>query len=288
MALRLFSFTVQPGYDGMTARSYLRYVCGLTARSMTVLKYAEGGILRGSAVLRSCDIVRAGDLIEIHLPEESCGIEPIQGKLDILFEDDRLLVVNKPPFMPVHPTKVHQSDTLANIVVYYQAQKGESYAFRALNRLDKDTSGCVIMAKDRMSYALTLPSVRKTYYAVCEGVIDSAGEIDAPITTEEGSKIKRCVSPDGKRAVTRYLPLRQGNCHTLLELTLLTGRTHQIRCHMSSIGHPLAGDDLYGGSRRLINRQALHCAAVVFSHPITRERIELNAPIPPEFLTVLG
>ena len=255
---------------------------------MTVLKAVDGGILRDGALLRSCDVVHAGDRIELCLPEEVCGVEPVDGVPDVRFEDDCLLVVNKPPHMPVHPTKVHQTDTLANIVAHYQQTRGESYIFRALNRLDKDTSGCVLIAKDRLSYALTLPTVSKVYTAVCEGVITEEGEIDAPISLAPDSKIKRCVSDGGKRAVTRYVPLQHTDSHTLLQLTLLTGRTHQIRCHMSYIGHPLAGDDLYGGSRELIDRQALHCGWICFTHPLSAESIELSAPIPQEFCALMN
>ena len=287
MASGSYSFTVGREYDGMTARSFLRRVCGLTARSMTVLKLHENGLTCGGALLRSCDIVREGDRIDLQLPEETCGIEPVKGELNVLYEDDCLLVVDKPAQMPVHPTKVHQTDTLASIVAWYQQQRGESYVFRALNRLDKDTSGCVLIAKDRLTYALVQPTVTKQYIAVCEGVILGSGVIDAPITLAADSKIKRCVSSEGKRAVTQYNPLRHSADHTMLRLTLLTGRTHQIRCHMSSIGHPLAGDDLYGGSRDRISRQALHCERITFQHPITKELIELHAPIPPEFYGIM-
>ncbi len=271
----------------MTARNYLRRICGLTARSMTVLKSAECGISRDGQLLRSSDTVRAGDCIQLNLPREVCGIEPVDGQPDILYEDPYVMVVNKPAHMPVHPTKVHQTDTLANIVAAYQKEKGESYVFRSLNRLDKDTSGCVLIAKDRLSYALIQPTVGKQYIAVCEGVLTDSGVIDAPIALAEGSKIKRCVSDLGKHAVTQYTPLQHGNGHTLLQLILLTGRTHQIRCHMSHIGHPLAGDDLYGGSRSWIGRQALHCARIRFLHPITHQPVELQVPIPQEFFAVL-
>ena len=272
----------------MTARSFLRKICGLTARSMTVLKYAEGGITRDGELLRSCDTVRSGDVIELCLPPDENEITPVAGELDILFEDDYLLIVNKPPHMPVHPTKVHQTDTLANIVSFYQDRKGERYTFRALNRLDQDTSGCILIAKDRLSYAMTIDSIGKKYLAVCEGVINNEGVVDAPIGLAPGSKIKRCVSADGQRAVTYYQPLKSSDSHTLLELSLLTGRTHQIRCHMSSIDHPLAGDDLYGGSRCLIGRQALHCGEITFTHPLSHESIMLRAQLPQDMEVLLN
>ena len=283
-----FSYTVQQNHDGMNARNFLRKICGLTARSMTVLKYADGGVTRRGELLRSCDIVHTDDVIDLRLPDDVNEITPVKSKLDILYEDDYLLVVNKPPQMPVHPTKVHQLDTLANIVSYYQMQKGERYTFRALNRLDKDTSGCVIIAKDRLTYAVTHPTVSKRYIAVCEGILTDSGIIDAPIGLEEGSKIRRCVRDDGQPSVTYYKPIHSGNGHTLIELRLETGRTHQIRCHMSSIGHPLAGDDLYGGSRKRISRQALHCRTVNFIHPLSREQICLETNIPQEFLAIIN
>lgn len=284
MAIGRFTFTVANNNDGQSLRTFLRRECGLSARSMTVLKNSGMGISRDGAELRARDIVREGDKIDVCLPHESCDIEPIEGMPEILFEDDRLLAVNKPADMPVHPTKVHQLDTLANRASAYQQSRGEGYVFRSLNRLDKDTSGIVLIAKDRISYSLIRPTISKVYYAVCEGLINESGTIDAPIMLAPDSKIVRCVSPDGDRAVTHYEPIAHGSGHTLCRLTLETGRTHQIRCHMSSIGHPLAGDDLYGGSLAYIDRQALHCAEVTFIHPDTKERITLKTELPAEFL----
>ena len=287
MAVGMFTFTVEAGNDGQNVKTFLRRNCGLTARSMTVLKKSGMGITRCGDLLKAHDVLYAGDRIEIRLPEEQSEIEPVDGMPPILFEDDRLLAVDKPAFMPVHPVKDHQLDTLANRVSAYQQSRGESYTFRALNRLDKDTSGCVIIAKDRIAYTLTQPTVKKRYFAVCEGIIGESGIIDSPIALEDNSKIKRCVRADGARAVTHYKPIQNGNGHTLCELWLETGRTHQIRCHMSSIGHPLAGDDMYGGSLSFIERQALHCESVSFIHPVTKEAIELHTDIPEDFLKIL-
>ena len=204
------------------------------------------------------------------------------------FEDEYIIVVNKPPLMPVHPTKIHQVDTLANIISYYMNSKGENYTFRAINRLDRDTSGCVLMAKDRVC-ANSLPdTVQKEYVAVCEGKIHSSGTVDRPIKVMEGRSIQRVVSDDGQRAVTHYFPILFCNGHTLTKFILETGRTHQIRCHMSSIGHPLSGDDMYGGSLEHISRQALHCYKVTFTHPITNEYIEVVADLPRDICSVTG
>lgn len=272
----------------MRLRSFLRHVCGITARSLTMLKYHANGITRGGELLKSHDILHDGDIVRLTLPPEHNEITPVSGSIDTLYEDDYLLIVNKPPFMPVHPTKVHQTDTLANLISYYQHERGEDYTFRALNRLDKDTSGCVVIAKDRLTYALVQDSIRKTYLAICEGVIPREGMIDRPIALAPDSKIRRAISEGGQRAVTHYRVLETTPLYTLLELWLETGRTHQIRCHMSAVGHPLAGDDLYGGSREQINRQALHCRTVALTHPFTHERLLLNAPIPDDMLALIS
>ena len=287
MSLRRYEFCAGASDDGITLKSFLRQRCGLSARSLTVIKYNGGSITRSGCELRSHDIVHKNDCIIVELPQEQCTVQAVRGCPDILYEDDRLLIVNKPAVMPVHPTKVHQLDTLANIVAFYQQSRGESYTFRALNRLDKDTSGCVIIAKDRIAYSLVLPTVRKTYIAVCEGIIEAEGTVDAPISLAPDSKIRRCVSAGGAHAVTHYLPLSWGEGHTLCRIRLETGRTHQIRCHMSYIGHPLAGDDLYGGSLRSIGRQALHCQSVELLHPVTREKQSFSAAIPEDLDVVM-
>ena len=287
MAVGVYTFRVGIEHDGKTAKTFLRQEIGLSARSMTVLKKSGTGITRNGEMLRAHDILHTDDLVIVDLPKEVNLIEPVAGKLDILFEDDRLLIVNKSAGMPVHPTKIHQLDTLANVIAAYQRQKGETYVFRALNRLDKDTSGIVLISKDRVTYSLVQPTVNKVYYAVCEGIISTSGTIDMPIALENDSTIRRCVREDGDHAVTHYKPIRCGNGHTLCRVTIETGRTHQIRCHMSRLGHPLAGDDLYGGSLRFITRQALHCSEVSFCHPDTHELIQIHSDIPTEFAELL-
>ena len=288
MALGSYKFTVKAENDGQQLRTFLRKEIGLTARSMTVLKDSDLGITRNGAELRARDILYVGDKVEIALPAEINDITPVPGELDILYEDDHLLVINKPADMPVHPTKVHQTDTLANILSFYQNERGESYTFRALNRLDKDTSGCVLIAKDRIAYSMVKPSVRKIYLAVCEGEISESGTVNAPIALDDGSKIRRCVSMSGLEAITHYIPVSYDGTHTLLALWLETGRTHQIRCHMSYIGHPLAGDDMYGGSLEHIKRQALHCAAMKLIHPVSGEELTFHSDVPEDMKALIS
>ncbi len=288
MAVGQFVFTVTRNHDGQTVKTFLRRGCGLSARTMTVLKYAGMGISRDEVELRAHDVLHTGDQLRIVLPAEENPVIPVAGTLSILFEDDRLLIVDKPTNMPVHPTKKHQRDTLANLVAQYQQDRGEAYTFRALNRLDKDTSGIVLIAKDRITYSLVQPTVQKMYTAVCEGIIPSPGSVDLPIALAPNSTMRRCVGADGARAVTHYEPVARGSRHTLCRLTLETGRTHQIRCHMCHIGHPLAGDDLYGGSTALLSRQALHCTDVQFIHPDTHEVIRLHSDFPSQWLTLIS
>ncbi|MDO5124520.1 MAG: RluA family pseudouridine synthase, partial [Eubacteriales bacterium] len=204
-----------------------------------------------------------------------------EGKLDILYEDDYILILNKPSNMPVHPVKSHQENTLANFVAFRCGITNCDFIFRAVNRLDCNTSGIVIVAKDRHTTSLLQGAdIEKHYIAVCHGVIDKSGTVNAPIRLCDNSKIVRCVSIDGKRAVTHYNPVKVMNDRTVLDIVLETGRTHQIRCHMSYLGHPLMGDDLYGGEREEISRQALHCGRVIFTHPYTEKTVDIEAPLP--------
>ena len=274
-------FTVEPEHDNMQAKRYLKQVHGLSTRLITRLKNTPDGILMDGKLLRAVDFVRAGAVITVNLPgEQSEYIEPVEGKPEILYEDSFILAVNKPPYMPVHPVKQHQTDTLANVVVYYARQRGESYVFRAHNRLDRDTSGVVLIAKDKFTINKLKNNVKKTYTALVHGKIDHGGTIAKPIGLLDDSKMVRHVLSEGTPAITHYAPIAFNEQATLLKLQLETGKTHQIRCHMSSMGHPLVGDDLYGGKRDFINRQALHCGTVEFTHPITNEKVTVTAPLP--------
>lgn len=274
-------FSVEEKHDNMQAKRYLKEVHGLSTRLITRLKNTPEGILMDGKLLRAVDFVKAGAVITVNLPDEQSEyIEPIEGKLDILYEDSFILAVNKPPFMPVHPVKQHQTDTLANIVVYYAQKRGESYVFRAHNRLDRDTSGVVLIAKDKFTINILKNGVKKTYTALVHGKIDHGGTIAKPIGLLDDSKMVRHVLSEGTPAITHYAPIAFNEQATLLKLQLETGKTHQIRCHMSSMGHPLVGDDLYGGKREFINRQALHCGTVEFTHPVTNEKVTVTAPLP--------
>lgn len=280
MPEKLF-FTVPEQYDGAQAKFFLRGCCGLSARMITHLKREKDGILMNGKNLRTIDRVEKGMTIEIALPEEASEfIEPVSGELDIIYEDAFILAINKPPYMPVHPVKQHQTDTLANLVEYYNKNRGESFVFRAHNRLDRNTSGIVIIAKDKFTINKLKGNTRKYYTAFVHGEMSGSGTIDEPIGLLPDSKIRRHVIPGGARAVTHYEVLSGGRSFSVLRLWLETGRTHQIRCHLSHLGHPLLGDDLYGGNTEYIDRQALHCGEISFIHPVTNKKTVLRADLP--------
>ena len=282
------TFTVTSEYDGLNAGRYLRVVCKLSARTLAKLKRTDGGLTVNGKLLRSIDTLNSGDTITIVLPAENGEtVTPVEGQIDILYEDNFLLIVNKPPFMPVHPVKVHQTDTLANLVAYRYKEK--DFVFRAVNRLDANTSGVVIISKDRHTASVMQSTdITKHYTAVCHGIILEKGTVDAPISLRKDSKIVRCVDPLGQNAVTHYTPVRYLDDATVVDVVLETGRTHQIRCHISHIGYPLFGDDLYGGTKEYINRQALHCRQISFVHPFTYEDICVSAPIPDDMQSLIN
>lgn len=281
-------FTVPPDCDNMKALTFLKQKCGISSRMITRLKREKDGILMDGKILRTVDYVLKDKTVEINLPRESSSVEPTEGKPDIVYEDNCFLIVNKPPSMPVHPVKQHQTDTLANIVSYYCAQNNDGYVFRAVNRLDKDTSGLVVIAKDRFCSNAVKGRINKTYYAVCHGRLDGEGTVKTPIGLRVDSKIVRRVLPDGPEAVTHYKSLFSCEEYSCLRLWLETGKTHQIRCHMAYLGHPLLGDDLYGGSLDKITRQALHCGRVSFIHPVTNNMVDVYADIPEDMKSIIN
>ena len=248
---------------------------GVSRRLITRLKRTENGITRNGELIRTIDIVHSGDEIVLCEQDEKLLEPNCELDVEILYEDDQLIVFNKPPFMPVHPSIKHQGDTLGNFFAYHCP----GLTFRPVNRLDRDTSGCVIVAKNQYAAKALQRSYQKVYYAICHGVFENTeGTVSAPIAREKESIIKRCVRADGQAAATHYKVLEQREKYALIEFHLENGRTHQIRVHMAHIGHPIAGDDMYGGSREDYARQALHCGQVTFVHPTSGEQITVNAP----------
>ncbi len=287
MSSKKLEFIVPENLDNISVNTFLRKECNVSARIIAQLKREKDGILRDNKKIKTIDKLNAGDKVVLNLPDEENNISAVKGELNILYEDDFIIAFDKPFGMPVHPTKVHQTDTLANFHSYRLKQLGENYKFRALNRLDKDTSGIVIAAKDKYTASYLFNRIDKTYIAVCEGIIEKPGTIDKPIKIKEGHTIQRICADDGQKSVTHYIPICSNNNHTLLKIKLETGRTHQIRTHFSYIGHSLAGDDMYGGSLKYIKRQALHCEEVSFIHPFTKKKVVIKSEIPEDIIGII-
>ncbi|KIL19038.1 RluA family pseudouridine synthase [Bacillus pumilus] len=235
--------------------------------------------------------VSQGDQIIIDLFEtEESDVTPEYGELEVLFEDEHLLIVQKPAGRPTHPNEQGQTGTLANLVAFHFQANGEEKRVRHIHRLDQDTSGTVIFAKHRLAHAaldqmLSKKTIKRTYIAIAEGLFKKKkGTIEAAIGRDKHHAVRRRISPNGQKAVTHFqvMDMNKRLQLTAVKLHLETGRTHQIRVHLSSLGHPLAGDTLYDGVRDYINRCALHAKQVDMKHPFTGEHLIIEAPLPPD------
>lgn len=281
--MREISFDIKSEYDGVQIKTFLRDF-GVSASLLTRLKQTEDGITKNGTFAKSIETLKTGDTLKIRIIPKGKMPAPCKMDIDVVYEDDDIIVLDKPAFLPVHESRNHIGDTLSNFVAYHCK---EDTAFRAVYRLDRDTSGLVLVAKHELSAAKLAGNIKKDYYAVVSGVIDSDGTVDAPISRCGDSIIKRKVSPDGEKAITNYYPVSQKNGNTLVRFNLLTGRTHQIRVHMEYIGHSLLGDSLYDGDCSVMNRQALHCKDIYFTHPITNEKMHITSAFPADMTEVI-
>ena len=259
-------------------------------QAIVQLKKTQEGILRNGVWAYVTEKLETNDKLELFLVEDSADttIWPIPMEIPIVYEDEDLIIVDKPANMPIHPSMNHHEGTLANGLLYYYQAKGQEFTFRCINRLDRDTSGLTIVTKHLLSAGILSRQVSgreisRTYRAIVEGYTEDNGTIDAPIGRVDGSTIERQVDYEqGEHAVTHYkrLAYDEDKQLSLVELKLETGRTHQIRVHMKHIGHPIIGDFLYNPSYSYCNRQALHSAALEFIHPITKEKMHFASPLP--------
>lgn len=284
-----FTYTINPADAGKKISQFLSEH-GYSSRLLVRLRTTPDCIFIGETSVFSNRILETGDILTVHLTEKkgSESIVPVPMQLDIRFEDEHIMVVNKPAGMPVHPSQGNYGNTLANGIAAYMEEKGIDFVFRAVNRLDRDTSGLLIIAKHMLSSCILSDQVKdhtihREYAAIVCGRTGSLGTIDAPIARKDGSTIERIVDYEhGESAVTHYktIAYNPNTDLSFIRLLLETGRTHQIRVHMKHIGHPLPGDFLYNPDYRYMERQALHSAYLRFAHPITGELMEFHAPLP--------
>lgn len=289
MSARYLTLTITPELAGLEVNTLLRRTLGLSGTVLRRVKWLEDGITLDGARVNVRVRAREGQILSVRLTDPVPPAEPVpaEGPLDIVYEDADLVVLNKAPGVLVHPSHGHFDDTLGNFLVYYYKRAGDESGFHPVHRLDKGTSGLLVVAKhphaqERLKNQLHTGDFRRVYLAVCDGAPpQAAGVVDAPIGRAEGSLTQRAVRPDGQPARTHYQVVGRLGPRTLVELELDTGRTHQIRVHMAHLGCPLTGDFLYGAENRaLISRPALHSAALELTHPITGERLRFTAPLP--------
>ena len=292
--IRRLRYEVESEFTGYTIEKYLK-LKGYSHGCIVYLKKTEEGIKRNGVWAYTKDKLLAGDLLEtVFLEEDSSEtIVAVEMPLDIVYEDEDILVVNKPSDTPIHPSQGNYDNSLANGVKYYYEKQGINFVFRCINRLDRDTTGLVVIAKNMLSgAALNLDMVNReihrTYLAVVKGALPENGTIDFPIARKDGSTVERCVDFDrGEHAVTHFECVEQNEKYALAKIWLETGRTHQIRVHMNYIGHPLPGDFLYHNDRSEIGRQALHSWRLEFRHPITKELMKFEQPLPEDMRKLL-
>ena len=291
---RTINYTIPTEYNEQTLLSFLKDK-KYSSQIITHLKRTENGILLNGEWGRVRDILHTGDVLTIQLLEDASSenIVPMNLPLDIVYEDEDILVVNKAANTPIHPSQGNYDNTLANAVAYYYENKGESFTYRCINRLDRDTTGLLIIAKHMYSASLlsemvSQREIHREYLAIATGEVPESGTIIAPIGRVDGSTIERHVDEaNGDYACTHYKRLVYNNGYSLVSLKLDTGRTHQIRVHMKHIGHPLPGDFLYNPDYAIIKRQALHSHKLSFNHPITGKYMEFVAELPEDMKRII-
>ena len=289
MEARRLDYVVPPQWEGQPVHNLLRRELRLSGTLLRRIKWLEDGILLDGVRVHTRVTVHAGQLLSVRLsdPALKSGIPPVELPLDIVYEDRDIAVVNKQAGMPSHPGPGHWEDTLGNALLFHWQRTDPEADFHPVHRLDKGTSGLIVAAKhpyaqENLRLALHNQAFSRSYLAICEGLPSPLrGSIDAPIGRSQDSILTRQVRPDGQSALTHYEALSTNGRHTLLRLTLATGRTHQIRVHMAYIGCPLAGDFLYGREDpSLIRRPALHSARLSLTHPVTGALLSFSQPLP--------
>lgn len=280
MTSRIFTYNIPEAFIGHKISEFLKSV-HFSEKILAMLRQDDNSLrLDGSIVYMNRQIDKTG-LLEVCIKQDLMHnkVLPVKAPLNIVFEDEDLMVINKPANMPIHPSRQDYENTLGNAVAYYYEEKGENHLFRCINRLDKDTSGLTIIAKNRVIAAMLYDQMQKRdiyreYTAIVEGHLSGSGTINKPIgKTETQGSIMRFIDYNGQPAITHYESTPLSHSLSLVKLHLDTGRTHQIRVHMKEIGHPLIGDRLYNPTSCLMQRQALHAGVLRFTHPYTGEEM---------------
>ncbi|MBO6154268.1 MAG: RluA family pseudouridine synthase [Lachnospiraceae bacterium] len=321
--MRKIRYDITTEYEGMKISRFLQ-LKGYSEKNLTVLRGRDETIYLNGRPVHMNETICQGDAIEVYIPEEeeATAVVPVNIPIDVVYEDEDIIVINKPANMPIHPSRMHQDNSLANALAYYYNKDlddkdavDNKFVFRCINRLDRDTTGLTIVAKHMVSAAILYNEmkrrdIRRTYYAIVEETPDNrltdSGTIDAPIGRVDGIEdvkmaedgrglnsgtrgITRGVDFEkGQPAVTHYEVIDRVGDLALVQLKLETGRTHQIRVHMSYIGHPLIGDNIYNPRNSIMDRQALHAGELEFMHPITGEKLIIKADIPEDMRRVLN
>jgi 23S rRNA pseudouridine1911/1915/1917 synthase len=292
---RTITYHIPAECDGIRIEQFLKRK-GYSVQNMTEIKRMPESVILNGRFVYMKDVVATGDVLSIHICETASSekIPPTELPLDIVYEDEDIIVINKAAGMPIHPSMKNYTNSMANGLAWYYEQQGKPFIFRCSNRLDRDTSGLTVVAKHLVSASIlssmvAKKEVKREYLAIVSGhVTPEEGTIDAPLARKPGTIIERTVDfEQGERAVTHYKVIRKLKEHSLVSLILETGRTHQIRIHMKYLGYPLIGDYLYHPDMTLIDRQALHYYRLSFRHPITGEAMEFTAPLPEDMQSIL-
>lgn len=287
------TYKVAEEHAGLTVEKYLKDILQYSGRKIQKLTRRKGILLNGKTVFLQKK-VKATDTLSVALLEDTTyGVQPEKGVLEILYEDEYLIILNKPPQQLVHPTGRTTSGTLANYLAYYLKERGQLTTIRPVHRLDRETTGCVIFAKDSRSQfileqQLKEGTLKRTYWALVKGIISPpSGTINAPIGPHPTLPNRRAITPQGEQAITHYRTINTFEDISLLELSLETGRTHQIRLHLTHRGYPIIGDQMYGVRSPLIKRQALHATSISFINLPDNQTLTVQAPLPKDFAQVL-
>lgn len=287
-------YLITEEFNGLKVYNILRGPMKVSGTMIKRLK-KSGGILLNDAPVRTIDGVKSGDILTVIIDNnEGATIIPENNPISVLYEDESFIAVDKPANMAVHPSAGHQTGTLAQAVLWYLIEQGLQTKIRPINRLDRDTSGITLFAKnayiqDQLARQMKDNRVYKAYLGIVHGVFSpEKGTIRLPIARKEGSIMERVIDSSGYDSITHYETIKVHNDLSLVKFVLETGRTHQIRVHSKAMGHPLLGDGLYSDIvTNLIGRQALHSHQLSFDHPITGKRIELVSPLPEDMKRVL-